>query len=128
MPVINEGRHAGDWLKREADRHFSREEVIVVSGAGVVKTGTVLGKITASGKYTPVTAAAADGSQDAAAILLWDVDATSADVTGVAIVRDAIVAHQALLYGADIDTAGERQAVHDALRALNPPILVREGA
>ena len=128
MPTITEGRYASDWLKREADSLFSREEVVIVSGAGVVKSGTVIGKITASGKYTPVTVAASDGSQNAAGILMWDVDAPSADATGVAIRRAAIVDHQGLLYGADIDTSAERAAVHTALGALNPPILVREGA
>jgi len=75
-----------------------------------------------------VTVAANDGSQNAAAILLNPVDATSADAPAVVIARDAIVVQQGLLYGADIDTSAERLAVHNALRALNPPILVREGA
>ena len=128
MPVVNEGRYAADWLKREADSHFSREEVVIASGAGIVPSGTVLGKVTASGKYKPMTIAASDGSQNVAAILMWGVDATSVDATGVAIVRDAIVVRQGLRYGADIDTVGERDAVVAALQALNPPILVREGA
>ncbi|RAI01108.1 head decoration protein [Acuticoccus sediminis] len=126
--VLTEGRYAHDWLKREADSLFSREEVTVISGAGVVKSGTVVGKITASGKYTPVTVAATDGSENPAGVLLWTVDATSADATAVIIARDAIVVHQGLLYGADVDTAPERAAIHTALGALNPPILVREGA
>jgi len=130
MPaLINEGRYASDWLKAESHNSgYSREEIIVISGAGIVESGTVLGKITASGKYKPVTVAASDGSQNAAAILLNRVDATSADAPAVAIVREAIVVHQGLRYGADVDTAPERLAVHNALRALNPPILVREGA
>ena len=128
-PTISEGRYASDWLKAESHNSgYSREEVIVISGAGVVQSGTVLGKITASGKYKPVTVGASDGSQNAAGILLNRVDATSADVPAVIIARDAIVVHQGLIYGADIDTSGERAAVHTALRALNPPILVREGA
>ncbi|KEQ05744.1 head decoration protein [Pseudorhizobium pelagicum] len=129
MPDILEGRYASDWLKAESHNSgYSREEVIVISGAGVVQSGTVLGKITASGKYKPVTVAAVDGSQNAAAILLDPVDATSADAAAVVIAREAIVVQQGLLYGADVDTAAERLAVHNALRALNPPILVREGA
>ena len=128
-PVINEGRYAGDWLKAESHNSgYSREEIILISGAGKVDSGTVLGKITASGKYKPVTVAAVDGSQNAAAILLDPLDATSADAQGVAIVREAIVVAQGLKYGADVDTAPERLAVQNALRALNPPILVREGA
>lgn len=129
MPVINEGRYPSDWLKAESHvRGYSREEVIIISGAGKLESGMVLGKITASGKYKPVTVAAADGSQNAAAILLFPIDATSADTPAVVIARDAIVVQQGLKYGADVDTAPERLAVQNALRALNPPILVREGA
>lgn len=128
-PSITEGRYASDWLKAESHTAgYSREEVIVISGAGKLVSGTVLGKITASGKYKPVTVAASDGSQNAACILLNPVDATSADVPAVVIARDAIVVQQGLVYGADVDTAPERLAVQNALRALNPPILVREGA
>lgn len=128
-PTITEGRYASDWLKAESHNSgYSREEVILVSGSGVVESGTVLGKITASGKYKPVTVAANDGSQNAAGILLNRVDATSADAPAVIIAREAIVVHQGLRYGADVDTSAERAAIHAALRALNPPILVREGA
>ncbi len=45
--------------------------------------GTVLGKITASGKYTICDGAAVDGSEAPAEILLEDVDATLADAVGV---------------------------------------------
>lgn len=128
MANIEETGRPSDWLKREADSHFSREQITVVSGAGELVSGTVLGKITASGKYTPVTVAAADGSQTAAGILLEDVDATSGDVSAVIIARDAIVSNQGLTYGADVDTTAERTAVHADLAALSPPILVREGA
>ncbi len=128
MVTLTEGRYASAWLKREADSLFSREEAVIASGAGVVVSGTVVGKITASGKYKPVTIAATDGSEDPAGIVMWDVDATSADAPAVIIARDAIVVHQGLKYGADVDTSGERAAIHTALGALNPPILVREGA
>lgn len=128
-PSITEGRYASDWLKAESHNSgYSREEAVIVSGAGKLASGMVLGKITASGKYKPVTVAANDGSQNAAAILLNPVDATSADAPCVIIAREAIVVAQGLLYGADVDTAPERLAVQNALRALNPPILVREGA
>lgn len=126
MPtLITEGRYAADWLKREEDSLYSREQVILLAGSGLVKSGTVLGKITASGKYKPVTVAASDGSQNAAGILMWDTD-TTADAKAVIIARDAIVAHQALFYGADVDTAPERAAITTALGALG--ILDREGA
>lgn len=123
MPDLNEGRYAHDWLKREADSLYSRREGILASGSGVVLSGTVL--TLAAGKWQPVLAATAG---DAKGILLVTADATDADADVVIVARDAIVAHQALLYGADIDTPAERAAVHAALEALSPPILVREGA
>ncbi len=123
---IIEGRYAADWLKREEDSLYSREQVTIVSGAGALVSGTVLGKITASGKYKTSLLASSDGSQTPAGILLFDVDATSADRKAVIIARDAIVAQQALIYGADIDTAPERATANATLAGLG--ILVREGA
>lgn len=84
-------------------------------------------------KLKPV-AVSDDTYRSARAIFAWGeghatkVDATSADVTVVAVRRNATVVHQGLRYAADVDTAAERAVVHEALGALNPPILVREGA
>lgn len=53
----------------------------ILTGAGAVyKRGTILGVITASGKYTKSVATATNGSQVPSAILADDVDATVADV------------------------------------------------
>ena len=49
---------------------------------GAFRRGTVLGKITASGKFTIALAAANDGSQVPARILVDDVDASAADALG----------------------------------------------
>lgn len=130
--IVNEAPRQTDWLKREADSLYSRAEIVVASGQGILASGAVLGRITADGatqgQFKLVTVAATDGSQTAAAILLDPVDATSATAPAVAIVRDAIVSTDGLVYGADVDTTAERAAVAAALAALNPPILVREGA
>lgn len=56
------------------------DEETIVSGAGVLVAGTVLGKITASGKYKTALAASNDGSETPHRILAVDVDATAADV------------------------------------------------
>jgi len=58
--------------------------VTIASGAGVLAKGTVLGKITASGKYTAYNNGASDDSEVAKLILAEDVDATSADVKAMA--------------------------------------------
>ena len=55
------------------------DEVVIATGAGVVVRGTVLGLITASGKYAPVDSSKSDGSQSPVAVLSETVDATSAD-------------------------------------------------
>ncbi|MEC5321119.1 head decoration protein [Brenneria populi subsp. brevivirga] len=54
---------------------------IAIGATATYKRGTVLGKITASGKYTLSLSTATDGSEDPVAILVDDADATAADVT-----------------------------------------------
>lgn len=56
------------------------KEVTLVSGQNLVR-GTVLGRITASGKMTAYSSGAADGSENPVAILGADCDATSGDET-----------------------------------------------
>jgi hypothetical protein len=60
----------------------------------------VLGKLTASGKFIPSPATAADGSETAIAVLVGSVDATSADVVAVAVTRHAEVNRYGLFYDA----------------------------
>lgn len=52
----------------------------IVSGTGVLTRGTILGRVTASGKYKAYASGNSDGSEVPRAILARDVDATSADV------------------------------------------------
>ena len=49
MPVQTEGKYLGDWLKFEAENHYSRDLVTILAGNGAdraLSTGMVLGKIT----------------------------------------------------------------------------------
>ena len=108
MTVYTEGRHAAEFVLSEANGGRSRDNITIVSGAGVVKAGTVLGKITTGGKYTPSPATGADGSQTGAAINLYEVDATSADVAVAAIVRDAEVNKNLLTYEGTVDQPAEK--------------------
>jgi hypothetical protein len=111
MPVITEkARYAGDFLMSEGPNHYSREAIIIASGAGKVVPGTILGKITASGKYVPSPATGADGSQTGVAIALYDVDATSADAKVAAIVRLAEVNKNSLVYEATVNDTTKKAA------------------
>ena len=56
----------------------------VVIDTGVLARGSVLGKITATGKYVLSAAAAGDGSEVPSMILAESLDATSADVDAIA--------------------------------------------
>ena len=51
----------------------------IVSGAGILTRGTVLGLVTLSGKLTIVDSSKSDGTQLPYAVLAENVDATSAD-------------------------------------------------
>lgn len=124
MPVQTERNYLGDWLKHEEDNLYSRDKVTVVSGQNL-KTGTVVGIITASSKVTQLAPAAADGSEKAAGVLLLDVDASAADAPGVIIARHAICAENALVWPEGI-TGPQKTAAITQLKDLG--ILVREGA
>lgn len=86
------------FLLSEAPGTLSRESVTVVSGAGALVAGTVLGKITTGGKYTSYDDDNTDGSETAVGILTHAVDATSADVAATLIVRLAEVTSAALIW------------------------------
>lgn len=123
MTVLNEGRHPGEFLMSEANRQRSRGNITVASGAGIIAPGTVLGQITASGKYVASAVGAADGSETAVAVALYGCDATSADADIAAIVRDAEVNGSVLTYHADRDQAAEKAAANADLAAVG--IIVR---
>ena len=71
--------------------------------AGDTFTFPVTGGVAGAGKFKSVTANATDGTQTAAAILIYGVDATSADVPVAAITRHAQV-NAVLLFYADQHT------------------------
>jgi hypothetical protein len=124
MPVIQDPNRLGDWLKFEENNLYSRDQVTVVAGQSL-KTGTVVGKITASGKVTQLAPGANNGSENAAGVLLADVDASAAEAPGVIIARHAVCADKALIWPAGI-TGPQKTAAITQLKALG--ILVREGA
>lgn len=123
MAVLTEARHAGEFILSEGNGHVSRDTITIVSGAGVVKAGTVLGKITASGKYKPATATGTDGGQTGAAVNIYEVDATSADVSVAAVVRQAEINGNLITYGATVDDNTKKAAKAADLAAVG--IIVR---
>ena len=125
MPVLTEPPSMGDVLKYEVNPNYTREVVTLLAGLPY-PVGSVLGKITASGKYTLSPATGADGSQVATAVLLYAVDATLADAVGIVVARGpAIVSRAALAYDATVDDAAKITTKIGQLAAAG--IIARDG-
>ena len=85
---------------------FTTFGVAIVSGQGAaLDIGTILGKITASGKYTKYSPTATDGSEKAVGILAEYIDATgSVDKNALAYCRGIFVEAQ---LGAELDAGAK---------------------
>ena len=124
-PVLVEPMNLGDLLKYEAPSLYSRERVTIAAGQNL-PLGTVLGSVTATGKFKQLDPTASDGTQVACAVLLQAVDASLIDRDdGLVVARHAIVAHHALVWP-DAITNAEQIAAMAQLAALG--VLVRQGA
>ncbi|AKJ30677.1 head decoration protein [Caldimonas brevitalea] len=125
MPVAREPHNLGDLLKYEAPNLYSRDVATVASGRKLA-LGTVVGRDTATGKLKALAPAATDGTQIAAGVLAFDVDATQADrPDAILIARHATVASQALVWPAGI-TPVQHAAAVEQLQTLG--IVVRTSA
>jgi hypothetical protein len=126
MPVLTQPPTIGDVLKFEVNPNYTRETVTLTGGTAY-PVGSVLGRITASGAYTLSPESGADGSEVAAAVLLYAVDATLADAVGIVVVRGpVIVSRAALAYDASVDDSTKIAAKLDQLIDLG--ILPRDSA
>lgn len=78
MTTLTEGSHNQEALISENVSDFAREQVTLISGQNL-KANTILGKISASGKYTILAPSASSGAETAAAVLLNATDASGGD-------------------------------------------------
>uniref|UniRef100_UPI0040481B8D head decoration protein n=1 Tax=Yoonia sp. TaxID=2212373 RepID=UPI0040481B8D len=125
MPVLTEPPSMGDVLKYEVNPNYTREVITLLQGLPY-PVGSVLGKITASGKYTLSPATGADGSQVASAVLLYAVDATLADAVGIVVARGpSIVSRAGLAYDATVDDGAKITTKIGQLAAVG--IIARDG-
>ena len=91
--------------------HIITGAVLLLAGTAY-KAGAVLGKITATGKYTLVNNAAVDGSAVAKYVLAGDVDATLGDKPGIAY-KTGQFNESLLTFGGD-DTAVDHKEALEA--------------
>ena len=125
MTVLQQPATTGDVLKYEVNPNFTRETVTLLTGTAY-PVGSVLGRITASGKYKLATHGGTDGAQTATAVLLYAVDATLADAVGIVLVRGpSIVSRAGLAYEATVNDAAKITAKIGQLAAVG--IIARDG-
>lgn len=111
MTTLTEGIHTGEFLLSEGNGFISREKVIVTQTGVALKSGTVLAKLTATGKYVAYDDVGTDGSETAVAILYTELPAFTGDVKAVVIARQAEVKAVALTgtigaYATDLAAVG----------------------
>ena len=125
MPVLTELPSMGDVLKYEVNPNYTREVITLLIGTNY-PSGAVLGRITASGKYTLSADTGADGAQVAVAVLLYPVNATLADAVGIVLVRGpSIVSRAGLAYEGTVNDAAKINAKIAQLAAVG--IIARDG-
>ena len=117
MAPLTQSPTMGDVLKYSENPNYTNEAVTLLTGTSY-KVGSVLGKITASGKYKLAAVGAVDGSAIAVAVLLTATDATAGDATGVILARGpAIVSKAALVFDATVNDAPKTATKHAELTA-----------
>jgi len=109
-------------VKKELWPEFGYTRAVVTVNEAAAKTyavGTVLGKVTASGKYKIAVETAVDGSKVAAAIVLGDYTVPGTTDTKVLVmVRGAaIVSKTALVLDSTYDTDAKKAVVYADLEA-----------
>ena len=98
---------------------FCRGVVVVNDTAATLKVGTVLGKVTATGKYKVAVQTASDGSNVPDAIVIRETIVPGSTDTNVVVLLNgpAAVSKSALILDATYNTDAELAAVYTALWA-----------
>ncbi len=103
------GPRAGQYIVEEPSEYLSREKGII--SAGSYSACTVMGKVTASGKFVQLDPVATNGSQNAVAVLFDSVDASSGDKEGILTVSLTAVRASDLIWKDGITQAQKDAAV-----------------
>lgn len=124
MPTIaTDTLRKSNVIKQEQWPEVGYNYDVVTVNEATAKTyavGTVLGKVTATGKYKICVQTAVDGSQNAAAIVVGDQSiAATTDTKVLAMVRGpAVVSRDGLVLDASHDLQAEKDAIYASLTAL----------
>lgn len=129
--IAVENRRLSNWLKWElaVEVAYCRKEVVVNDAAADLVTGTVLGKVTATGKYKVSVETAVDGSEVPAGILIYDTSVAAATDKQVAILAKgpAIVGAKGIILDDSFDDDAKVAAAHAALEAVGINVVAQIG-
>jgi Bacteriophage lambda head decoration protein D len=116
--TLTQGRYPLSFMLQPGPGNISYDNVTILAGQ-VLPAGSVLGIVTASGKFSVYNDSASDGTQVAAGILCYAVDATnpSADAAGVVCVRQAEVIADELYFPSGTGDTAKTHAYAD-LKAI----------
>ena len=124
---VTQPKTLGDLVVRVLDADFTYGSGTLLNAGGAAVTfeiGTVLGKVTASGKLVPLAPAASDGSQTVAALLGDRVTvAAGAETVKLTVDRMAILRDSQIVWPVGI-TGPQKTTAIGQLAALH--ILIRE--
>ena len=95
-PLYSNPRLA-DFVLSEAEGFRSRDNVVVTQTGTEIKSGTVVSKLTATGKYVVYDDVGTDGSEVAAGVLYTHLPASTGDVKAVVFNADCEVRRGALI-------------------------------
>jgi hypothetical protein len=110
-----------DVLLYQVCEQWSVDRVTIASGAAL-GMGTVLGQVTATGKYKIHDPAANDGTQNAVAVLLVDADSASADAVAPIAARGVVLDSNGLIWKAGT-TDPQKATARAALLALGIKVI-----
>ena len=112
-----DGMGDGAYLIGDFDNNRTNAQITLAAKGTEYKAGTVLGKITATGIYTPLNPAASDGSQNFGAILYGRRDANASTQRAAGTVREATLNSNLLTYEIAV-TAPQKAAVEAQMAAV----------
>lgn len=99
--ALTETNHNGEFLLSEGNGYYSRETVTFAATTSIIKSGTLIAKVTSSGNYAPYSDADSPaGVGVALGVLYHDLAINTGTQPGVIIARQAEVA-SARLTGSD---------------------------
>lgn len=112
MTILTETIHQGEFLISEASGMRSREAgTVTVVGTAAYLSGTVMGKVTATGKWVKYDEAGTDDGRRVAAGVLWnELPGVAGDTKATIFVRDCEVI-AAKLTGADTNGLADLKAL-----------------